>query len=91
MTLGAHLDEEERRILPLAADYLTVEEWAELPAHGLRSFAGDKLWLIIGLIQEQMPAPAIAAMQEKLPPPVLEFWTTAGRLQFQEFVRALRG
>ena len=91
VTLGAHLDEEERRILPLAADHLTVEEWGELPAHGMRTFAGDKIWLIMGLIQEQMPAPAIAAMEAKMPPAVLEFWTTAGRPQFQEFVRALRG
>jgi len=89
--LGEHLDEEERRILPLAADYLTVEEWGELPAHGMRSFTGDKLWLILGLIQEQMPAPAIAAMEAHMPPPVREFWTGVGRGQFEEFVARLRG
>ena len=89
--LGEHLDEEERRILPLAADYLTVEEWGELPAHGMRSFTGDKLWLILGLIQEQMPAPAIAAMEAHMSPPVREFWIGVGRGQFEEFVARLRG
>jgi hemerythrin-like domain-containing protein len=89
--LGAHLDEEERRILPLAADYLTVEEWGELPAHGMRSFTGDKLWLVLGLIQEQMPAPAVAAMEAHMPPPVREFWTGVGRPQFAEFTARLRG
>jgi hemerythrin-like domain-containing protein len=89
--LGEHLDEEERRILPLAADHLSVEEWGELPAHGMRSFTGDKLWLILGLIQEQMPAPAVAAMEAHMPPPVREFWTGEGRPQFTEFVGRLRG
>ena len=89
--LGEHLDEEERRILPLAADYLTVEEWGELPAHGMRSFTGDKLWLVLGLIQEQMPAPAIIVMEAHMPPPVREFWTGVGRGQFEEFVARLRG
>lgn len=90
VVLGAHLDEEERRILPLAADHLSVEEWGELPAHGMRSFTGDKLWLILGLIQEQMPAPAIAAMEAHMPEPVREFWTTSGRPQFEAFVAELR-
>lgn len=88
--LVAHLDEEERRILPLAAEHMTVAEWAELPGHGMRSFSGDKLWLIMGLIREQMPPEAIAHMEAQMPPPVLEFWRSSGRAQFEEFVTALR-
>jgi hypothetical protein len=89
--LCLHLDEEERCILPLAAEHLTVAEWAELPAHGMRTFAGDKQWLVLGLIQEQMPAPAIAQMEAHMPPPVREFWTSTGRPMFEEFVAQLRG
>lgn len=89
--LGLHLDEEERHILPLAADYLTVEEWNELPAHGMRTFSGDKPWLVIGLIQEQMTPDAVAEMEAHMPPPIREFWTDAGRPQFQGFVARLRG
>jgi iron-sulfur cluster repair protein YtfE (RIC family) len=93
-TLGAelslHLDEEERHILPIAAECLTVEEWAELPGHGMRLFAGDKQWLVLGLIQEQMPPQAVAEMDDRLPPPVREFWTTAGRPRFEAFVADLR-
>jgi len=88
--LGLHLDDEERHILPLAADYLTVEEWNELPAHGMRTFTGDKPWLVIGLIQEQMTPEAIAEMEAHMPPPIREFWTNAGRPQFQSFVAQLR-
>jgi hypothetical protein len=89
--LGLHLDDEERHILPLAADYLTVEEWNELPAHGMRTFSGDKPWLVIGLIQEQMTPEAVAEMEAHMPPPIREFWTDAGRPQFQGFVAQLRG
>ncbi|MDQ1685354.1 MAG: hypothetical protein QOC82_2091 [Frankiaceae bacterium] len=93
-TLGAelvlHLDEEERHILPLAAEYLTVEEWGELPAHGMRNFSGDRMWLVLGLIQEQMTPEGVAAMNAHMPPPVREFWTTSGHAQFQAFVAQLR-
>jgi hypothetical protein len=88
--LGLHLDDEERHILPLAAEHLTVAEWGELPGHGMRAFRGDKMWLVLGLIQEQMTPEGIAEMDAHLPPPVREFWTTAGRPQFESFVAALR-
>jgi iron-sulfur cluster repair protein YtfE (RIC family) len=93
-TLGAelvlHLDDEERYILPLAADHLTVEEWSELPAHGMRNFGGDKMWLAFGLIQEQMTPAAVAEMDAHLPPPIHDFWVNSGRAQFETFVAALR-
>jgi hypothetical protein len=88
--LGLHLDEEERSILPLAAQHLSVDEWGELPGHGMRSFRGDKIWLVLGLIQEQLTPAGIAEMEAHMPPPVREFWTTAGRPQFQAFVTQLR-
>jgi iron-sulfur cluster repair protein YtfE (RIC family) len=93
-TLGAelalHLDEEERVILPIAAQHLTPEEWGELPSHGMRSFRGDKIWLVMGLIREQMRPEQIAHMEAHMPPPVLEFWNTMGREQFETFVAELR-
>jgi hypothetical protein len=94
-TLGvlcaAHFDEEERRVLPLAAELCTVEEWAELPGHAMRSFTGDRLWLVIGLVQEQMPAEVRAEMEANMPPPVREMWQGEGREQFETFVASLRG
>jgi hypothetical protein len=94
-TLGvlcaAHFDEEERKVLPLAAEVCTVEEWAELPGHAMRSFTGDRLWLILGLVQEQMPIEARAQMEAHMPPPVREMWQGPGRAQFDQFITALRG
>ena len=87
---AAHFDEEERRILPLAEQHCTVEEWAELPGHAMRSFAGDRLWLVIGLVREQLPAPAQAEQLEKMPPPVREMWLNGGSDSFERFVADLR-
>jgi iron-sulfur cluster repair protein YtfE (RIC family) len=93
-TLGAelalHLDEEERVILPIAAQHITAPEWGELPAHGMQHFEGDKIWLIMGLIREQMRPEQIAVMEREMPPPVLEFWISAGRDMFEAFVAELR-
>ena len=93
-TLGAelavHLDDEERVILPIAAQHINVVEWGELPAHGLQNFGGDKIWLILGLIQEQLSAEQLAEMEAHMPPPVLDYWTGLGRPQFEAFVAALR-
>jgi hypothetical protein len=89
--LTPHLDEEEREILPIAARYINVAEWGLLPEHGLKTFKGDKLWLILGLIQEQMTADQRANMEAHLPPPLLEFWTGEGRTLFTAYVADLRG
>jgi hypothetical protein len=88
--LTPHLDEEEREILPIAAQHITAAEWGELPAHGMRSFQGDKTWLIIGLIQEQMSEAQRAAMETRMPPALLEFWNGSGRDLFAGYVAELR-
>lgn len=93
-TLGAelslHLDEEERVILPIAARHMTPPEWGELPGHGMAHFHGDKIWLVMGLIQEQMRPEQIAMMESHMPPPVREFWTTQGRAQFEAYIAEVR-
>lgn len=89
-SLTPHLDLEEQQVLPLAGKYLNANEWGELPAHGLQTFTGDKLWLILGLIQEQMPAPAIDQIDAHLPPPVLAAWETTGKADYAQFIIALR-
>jgi iron-sulfur cluster repair protein YtfE (RIC family) len=93
-TLGAelslHLDEEERVILPIAARHINAAEWAELPAHGMQHFEGDKIWLVMGLVREQMRPEQIAMMEANMPPPALDFWNNVGRAQFDAFVADLR-
>lgn len=69
-----HLDEEEAVILPLAARHIFAPEWGELPGHALRNFTGEKMWLVLGLIREQMNADQLAMMDAHMPPPVLTMW-----------------
>ena len=88
--LAAHLDEEERVILPLAADHLTMEEWGQLPAHGMQNFKGERIWLVMGLIREQMTDAQRAAMDTHMPPPVREFWVNVGEPQFIRFIADIR-
>lgn len=85
-----HLDQEESFIVPLAAKHIFAPEWGELPSHGMRTFSGDKLWLILGLIREQMRPDQIASMDAHMPPPVAQMWSEQGERAFTEFVTALR-
>jgi hypothetical protein len=88
--LFAHLDEEEQLIVPLAATCITAPEWGELPGHAMQHFDGDKLWLILGLVREQMRPDQIAVMEAHMPPPLLGMWQSIGQQQFDEFVAELR-
>ncbi len=89
-SLVAHLDEEEKVVVPVAAKYINVAEWGELPGHGMANFTGDKLWLILGLIREQMTDAERANMDEHMPPPLAEFWSHSGEQLFTDYVGALR-
>ena len=80
-----HLDDEEERVLPLAAANLSMEEWGALPGHGMANFHGDKIWLILGLIQERMTDAQRAAMLEHMPPPALDMWTGFGEQAFKDY------
>jgi hemerythrin-like domain-containing protein len=88
--LAEHLDMEEEFVLPLAAEHLTVEEWSELPAHGMQHFSGDKVWLLLGLLFEQMPPGAPELALAKMPPPVAAFWHNEGQDLFDAFVADVR-
>jgi hemerythrin-like domain-containing protein len=88
--LGAHLDDEERLILPLVEQHLTVEEWHQLPAHGMQHFTGDRIWLVLGLLREQMTPGQRAGMDAGMPPPAREFWVDQGEAMFTAFVAELR-
>lgn len=88
--ISEHLDAEEQQILPLAAQCITAPEWNEMPEHGLRSFDGDKLWLVLGLIVEQQSPEQRAEMAQHLPAPLAQMWNNGGARQFADFIDTLR-
>lgn len=88
--LEVHLGEEERDILPLASRNISAEEWGALPGHAMAHFTGDKIWLILGLVLEQMTDEQRKSTLALLPPPAVEMWTTEGNAAFDEFITAVR-
>jgi hemerythrin-like domain-containing protein len=91
VSLRAHLDDEEESVLPIAGRYLTKVEWDRLPAHAMSHFSGDKIWLVVGLVQEQMTPEQVSEMESAMPAAFQSFWQQQGRPMFLEFVAALRG
>lgn len=85
-----HFGEEEQEILPLASLHVSPEEWGALPGHAMAHFSGDKIWLILGLIFEQMNAEQLAFIFTVLPPPVVEMWHTNGEAAFDGLIRRVR-
>ena len=84
--LEEHFNQEESDILPLASANVSPEEWGALPGHAMAHFTGDKIWLILGLILEQMTTEQQAFTLTLLPPPVVEMWRGSGRAAFDELV-----
>jgi hypothetical protein len=89
--LDSHLVDEEREILPLAATTLSQDEWGAMPGWAMGHFQGDKPWLILGLIFEQMTSEERAITLEHMPPPVGEMWSERGEHDFMAFRSEVRG
>jgi mannose-6-phosphate isomerase-like protein (cupin superfamily) len=84
-----HLDDEEDRIVPLCAEHLSVEEWGQMPGHALAHYDGDKIWLILGLIRQNMTPAQRDAMLEHMPPPARDMWVNMGNAAFDGFMAQL--
>ncbi len=89
-SLIEHLDHEEAEVVPLIGQCIDVAEWGAMSANAFQRFSGDKPWLVIGLIQEQLLPTENATMEANMPPPARDFWLGTGRGMFEEYVGALR-
>jgi Hemerythrin HHE cation binding domain len=88
--LAPHLDQEEAEVVPLAGEYMTVEEWGLLPSHSLGNFTGDKVWLILGLVRENVTQEQRDAMLEHMPPPARQMWESTGEASFNDLIARVR-
>lgn len=88
--LEHHLGEEEAEILPLASRHISPEEWGSLPGHAMQHFSGDKIWLVLGLVFEQMTPDQLTVTLTHMPPPVVDMWNASGRAAFDDFIAAVR-
>ena len=65
-----HLNDEEGKVVPLAAVTLTQDEWDALGKHGLSEIPKDKRPLAFGLLMEPLNDEDRAYMKKNLPAPV---------------------
>jgi Hemerythrin HHE cation binding domain len=84
--LSQHLAEEERDVLPLCSEHLSLEEWGVLPGHAMGSFTGDKIWLILGLIRDHMSQAQRDQMLAHMPPPAVDMWTSMGEQAYKNLI-----
>lgn len=85
-----HLDEEEREVLPLAAQHLTQAEWSELGEHGLAAMERRELPLLFGAVLEDATPEERAAMVRVLPLPVRLLLRPVLLPHYRRYVRRLR-
>jgi hypothetical protein len=86
-----HLDDEERLVLPLVAEHLTVAEWDLVGQRGLEGLPKNKVLLALGAILEDATPQERAYFLGKAPFIGRLLWKTVGRRQYAASCRALRG
>ncbi|HEX5016923.1 MAG TPA: hemerythrin domain-containing protein [Actinomycetes bacterium] len=87
--LGPHLSQEEAEVLPIAADYITPEEWGQLPQHALMHYTGERLWLPFGLATEAFPAEVRDEIVASAPP-LSAMWNGGGSKAFDNHMQLIR-
>lgn len=88
--LFEHLDQEEREILPLAEQYVSVEEWGRLGEHGRDSMSRDQLPIMFGAILEEADPDERAQMLALLPAPIRLLMRTLGARKYRRYITAVR-
>ena len=77
--LEAHLDEEEREILPLVEQHLTAAEWDELGERAVAAIPKARMLVLFGYLLEQTSPSERQTMLGVLPPPVRLVYKAVGR------------
>lgn len=89
--LDAHLDEEERDVVPLIDRHLTREEWTAMGRAGFEKFAPAERSIAMGQMLDVATEEEARRMFAELPLPVRVLWWVAGRRQYRRHVRAVWG
>ena len=88
--LDAHLDEEEREVLPLIREHLTAEEWAEIGQRGMAGIAKPRLLVVLAHILEDASDDERAQFLHRIPPPARLAYKVIGRRKHGREVAVLR-
>lgn len=91
LALLDHLDDEEKLVLPLVADHLTVPEWDEVGRRGLETLPKNKVMLALGAILEDATEDERAYFLGRAPLLGRLLWRWVGRRQYAAACQAMRG
>lgn len=89
--LEVHLDEEERDVVPLLAEHLSVDEWTKAGQAAFEKFTPAQRFIATGQMLEVATPAEAAAMMGNLPAPVKILWALMGKRRYRRYVAALRG
>src|SRR5262249_39966653 len=89
-TLRPHLAEEETVVLPIAAMWISPDEWGQQAGHNMMNFRGDKPWLPLGLMREQLDQEHRDGMLAGMPPEMQTMWAEQMEPAFVAFIAEVR-
>jgi hemerythrin-like domain-containing protein len=88
--LRPHLAEEETVVLPIAAEWMSPDEWGALSGHAMMTFRADKPWLALGLFREQLDQKHRDGMLAGMPPEMRTMWLEQMEPAFDAFIAEVR-
>jgi hypothetical protein len=88
--LSAHLDEEEREVLPIIEEHLTVAEWNEVGEKAVAAIPKARMLVLFGYVLEGASAEEQKLMLSVLPPPVRLIYKAVGRRKHDKERDAIR-
>ncbi|HEY8984570.1 MAG TPA: hemerythrin domain-containing protein [Streptomyces sp.] len=89
--LCAHLDEEERQVMPLVALHVSEKDWQALGERGLAETPRDRLMISLGAVLEDASPEEREEFLGRLPMPARVLWKLLGQRQYRRETDRVRG
>ncbi|MFG2296458.1 hemerythrin domain-containing protein [Streptomyces sp. NPDC048603] len=88
--LCAHLDEEEREVMPLVALHVTEKQWHAVGERGLAETPRNRLMIALGAILEDSSPEERREFMARLPLPARVMWRLLGQRQYRRETDRIR-
>lgn len=89
--LHEHLSDEERHVLPMVEEHLSIAEWEQLGERGRAGIPKDRLLIQLGYLLEGTSPAEQREFLAHLPLPVRVLWKVAGRRKYARERRLVEG
>jgi hemerythrin-like domain-containing protein len=89
--LTLHLDEEERDVVPLIAEHLSLAEWDQVGETAFDKFTPAQRFTAMGQLLEVASPAEAAAMLGPLPGPIKLLWRLVGKRRYRRYTESFRG